>query len=467
VQHTPPPAGLRETVKIGTRFTIAMVFFGVTLVAIAVSLFVTSREVRRVREQQAHAFTLELEAWELGALTNDFLLNRDRRLRARWDAKFTALSAALSALTPEGTEQQAIVDAIRENHRQLRAQFTQVASALGNTASIQSSAAVMAYIRAAWKQLEAHNREAAIRAERLAMVLEARVDRLRRRNATLSFILVGASCAFLLANYTLVQRRLLQAMADLEREIPERRRAETNLVSLSADLAARNVELETVNKDLESFVYSVSHDLRQPLRAMHSFSQLLEKEYAHCLDDRGRDYLARVHRGTARMSQLIRDLLALARVARQEIERETVDVSAAATAAVGELQEAHPDRRVEAVVQPGLVASADPRLLEVALANLLGNAWKFTAKREQARIEFGAAERDGKTVFSVRDNGIGFDPKLAGKAFQPFQRLHSDNEVDGTGIGLTIVERVVRRHVGSIWIDGAADEGATVSFTLG
>jgi len=262
-------------------------------------------------------------------------------------------------------------------------------------------------------------------------------------------------------------REVTASKADLEREVAERKKAEADLVSLTADLARQNVELETANKDLESFVSSVSHDLRQPLRAMHSFSQLLEKEYGGRLDERGRDYLARVCRGTAKMSRLIEDLLALARVSRQEIERTEVDLSAAAATAVAELRERDPGRHVEVAVQEGMVASVDPQLLEVALANLFDNAWKFTSKRERARIEFCATEQGGKTVYCVRDNGAGFDSALAEKAFQPFQRLHADKEFEGTGIGLTIVERVVHRHGGTIRIEGEPGKGAAVHFTLG
>lgn len=500
--------------KIKTRFNLTLAVFGVTLVPIAASLVVTARQVEQVQQRQARALALELGARELSYVSNDFLLNRESLQRNRWEVKIAALSEDVQALLQDDPEQRALVGAIEENHRRLRAVFNDVVSTIGNPTANRDGAAVMAFIRVAWSRMEVQSQEAAFNAARLSRMLEDQVDGLRRRNVTLIFVIVGASGAFLLANYTLVQRDVLKAIADLqtgtgvvgsgnldhaievrhsdeigdlarsfnrmtaslrevtaskadlEREIAEREKAQAELVDLSADIAQQNVELETANRDLESFIASVSHDLRQPLRAMHSFSHLLTRDYAGRLDDRGRDYLERVCRGTEKMSGLIEDLLALAQVSRQELERTVVDLSAVAAAIVADLRQAEPERRVEVVVQERLVVSADPRMLEIALSNLLGNAWKFTSKQERARIEFGAFEQDGDLVYVVRDNGAGFDSKHAGKAFQPFQRLHADRDFEGTGIGLSIVERVIRRHGGAARIEGEPGKGAAVYFTL-
>ncbi|MEJ2033615.1 MAG: GAF domain-containing protein, partial [Deltaproteobacteria bacterium] len=235
---------------------------------------------------------------------------------------------------------------------------------------------------------------------------------------------------------------------------------------LDLRVKGRTAELREVNKELEAFIYSVSHDLRAPLRTVSEFARIVKEDYADKIDEQGRDYLTRVSMGAAKMSRLIDDLLYLSRITRQELVRSSVDISEAARAVVKELCEAQPDRSVEVEIEPELFAQADPRLIEVALSNIIGNAWKFTAKSAEARVEFGTIEKEGKTVYYVRDNGAGFDPKYAEKMFLPFQRLHTAQEFEGTGIGLTIVERVVRRHGGRIWAEGEPGKGSTVYFTL-
>lgn len=222
-------------------------------------------------------------------------------------------------------------------------------------------------------------------------------------------------------------------------------------------------ELEHVNKELEAFSYSVSHDLRAPLRAIDGFSKALLDDYGGTLNEEGRGYLERVRAGTQRMAQLIEDLLGLSRITRAPLRRERVDVTAMGRKILVELSEREPQRRVEAIVAEDLVATADARLLAVVLENLLGNAWKFTAKQPAARVEVG---RDGGAFF-VRDNGAGFDLKYAEKLFTPFQRLHAETEFQGTGVGLATVQRVIARHGGRIWAEASPGHGATFFFTLG
>ncbi len=251
----------------------------------------------------------------------------------------------------------------------------------------------------------------------------------------------------------------------------KRSQAEEQLRVLNEELdqrvQERTAELQELNRELEAFIYSVSHDLRAPLRSVAEFARIVKEDYAERLDEQGRDYLARVTKGAGKMSGLIEDLLYLSRISRQELERTLVDMSKAAADIAADLREAQRDRNVAVDIQGGLSAHADPRLMEVALSNLLGNAWKFTSKIPNARVEFGAVEQEGKTVFYVRDNGAGFDQTYAEKMFWPFQRLHSADEFEGTGIGLTIVERVIRRHGGRVWAEGEPGKGATVYFTLG
>lgn len=224
---------------------------------------------------------------------------------------------------------------------------------------------------------------------------------------------------------------------------------------------------QAANKELEAFSYSVAHDLRAPLRSIDGFSRLLLDDHQAALDDTGKRYLAMVRTSAQRMGQLIDDLLTLSRVTRSELHRERLDLTVTARAVVEHLRAASPERSVEVVVPPELPAHGDPRLLAVVMENLLGNAWKFTGKREGARIELSTSAGEGGVVYVIRDNGAGFDQAFAGKLFGAFQRLHAVTEFDGTGIGLATVRRIVTRHGGRVWAEGKVGEGATFYFTLG
>jgi len=239
-----------------------------------------------------------------------------------------------------------------------------------------------------------------------------------------------------------------------------------NRMNIERDLRQRTHQLESVNQELEAFIYSLSHDLRSPLRNMGGFAKFLVDDYAGKLDDRGRDYLTRIQQSTARMNQLISDLLDLSRLSQEEYVRTKINLSEIASTIVANLGEVYPNRQVDVTIAENITACADPRLMELVLTNLFDNAWKFTSKTAQAIIEFGSYERDGQTVYYVKDNGAGFDPRYGGKMFAPFHRLHSDVEFEGTGIGLTIVERIIRRHDGRVWAEGEVGSGATVYFTL-
>jgi light-regulated signal transduction histidine kinase (bacteriophytochrome) len=236
-------------------------------------------------------------------------------------------------------------------------------------------------------------------------------------------------------------------------------------VDLARARRAWGEELERTNRELDAFSYSVSHDLRAPLRAIDGFSSALDKEFGEGLHEHGRHYLGRIRAGVARMSDLIEDLLGLARISRAPLARQPVDLSGIARSVAAELASRPPGRVVEVRIEEGLSADADPRLATVALENLIGNAWKFTGKRDEPRIEVGRAPAAGRAFF-VRDNGAGFDMAHADRLFGPFQRLHSEAEFEGTGIGLATVQRIVRRHGGRIWAEGEPGKGATFHFTL-
>lgn len=250
-------------------------------------------------------------------------------------------------------------------------------------------------------------------------------------------------------------------------DIGARKEAEARVQALNAALQERTHLLEIANAELEGFGYSVSHDLRTPVRTIEGFSRILLEEHAARLDDEGRRLLMRTNAAAVRMHQLIDDLLLLAQVSRREMSRRTVDVSAQAESIVGELREASPERRTEVRIAPGMVADADPNLLRIALHNLLGNAWKYTRRRQPGRIAVAIELVGGEPALCVSDDGAGFDMAYADRLFRPFQRLHSNDEFEGTGIGLAIVERIVRRHGGTIRAEAAPERGAQFVLTLG
>jgi PAS domain S-box-containing protein len=277
--------------------------------------------------------------------------------------------------------------------------------------------------------------------------------------------------------YVTVKFRLLDAAGDpyavcgISTDITDRKRAEEEVQLLNAELERRvwerTAELEASTHELDAFAYSVSHDLRAPLRSVDGFSQILLEDYAGRIDENGRDYLSRMRVATQRMGRLIDDLLKLSRTTRSELRREQVDLSEMARTVTAELRGHEPDREVTVVIEDGMTAPGDRVLLDSVLQNLLSNAWKFTSKTPNARIEVQSGSRaDGQLTFQVRDNGAGFDMRYASKLFGAFERLHTSAEFEGTGIGLATVQRIVRRHGGDVRAEGEPGKGATFTFTL-
>jgi light-regulated signal transduction histidine kinase (bacteriophytochrome) len=270
-----------------------------------------------------------------------------------------------------------------------------------------------------------------------------------------------------IANHLGAALQHVELLTELRAEIVERQQAEGRAQLLNQELRQAIVELKAVNRELEAFSYSVSHDLRAPLRSIDGFSQALLEDCSDQLDLNGQDHLRRIRSATQRMGQLIDDLLNLSRVTRSEIAMESVNLSQLASRIGTQLQQSQPERRVEFIIQPEVMAQGDPYLLQILLDNLLNNAWKFSSKQAQAQIEFGStAADDGCTVYFVHDDGAGFDMAYTSKLFSPFQRLHGMQEFLGNGIGLATVQRIVHRHGGRVWADGAVGRGATFYFTL-
>ena len=257
------------------------------------------------------------------------------------------------------------------------------------------------------------------------------------------------------------------AVTSTIRDITERKQAAQQISELNKELELRALELENANKELEAFSYSVSHDLRSPLQNIETFSLILMEDYANQLDAEGLDYVQRLRDSCRHMEDIIEALLALSKMMRMELLMDHFDLSALASTVAADLKQKNPDRLVDWIIADGLTAKGDPQLLRVVVENLFGNAWKFTSHRPRARIEFGALpQANGSRTYFVRDDGAGFDMTRADNLFTPFKRLHDQSEFRGTGIGLATVQRVIHRHQGKIWAEGAVNQGATFCFTL-
>lgn len=308
--------------------------------------------------------------------------------------------------------------------------------------------------------LSLFSEQSAITLDNITLLAEQRelVDRLVQNEARLE---------------ELVEERteeLSRANQRLTIEASERRRVAEALRQLNEDLEERvrdrTTQLEAANEELESFAYSVSHDLRAPLRAIDGFSQAVLEDCADQVNEQGKEYLARVRANSQRMAELIDALLKLSRMSRTEMQVEEIDLSAMARSLVADLQRQDGNRDVDITIASELVARGDARLLRIMLGNLLDNAWKFTSRRDEAQIEFGETNHDGEAAYFVRDNGAGFDMAYANKLFGAFQRLHAMDDFAGTGIGLATVQRIVHRHQGRVWAQAAPEKGATFFFTL-
>ena len=254
------------------------------------------------------------------------------------------------------------------------------------------------------------------------------------------------------------------------RDIKERKKTETELKSyrerLEHMVSERTAELENAIRELESFSYSVSHDLRSPLRSIDGFSQILLEDYQDKLDKQGTDYLNRVRKAAQRMAQLIDDILLLSRVSRHKLSIKPANLSQIAEESAASLKELYPERDVEIKIEPNMETNADRGLLRIVMDNLLENAWKYTSKKDHAAIEFGSKRENGRAIYYVKDNGVGFDMGYVQKLFGAFQRLHGIDEFPGTGIGLAKVKRIIDRHGGNVWAESRPGKGATFYFSL-
>ena len=450
-----PERSLRHARRIAA---IAFTLAAVTLLAAIGSSFRNTERLVVDADWRQHTFQVIAEIRGLlnaliDAQTGErgYLVTGDARFLAPWRAGVAAVPAhlaalrtltadnprqqrRLAALAPEAQADLAALDAAIERRRRLGAVGVSLADSL-------ESRRVMDELRARIAELEGE--ESRLLGER------DRALRASIRRADLS-LLGGAVAGIAL---------LVAAFLALGREIRQRRDAEEAQRRL-------NTRLEAANGELEAFTYSVSHDLRAPLRAIDGFSHALAEDAGERLLPGDRELLARVRAAAQRMAGLIDDLLRLSRISRTQLEPGAVDLSALAGAVVEELRRRDPERAAVVEIEPGVGGRGDERLLRIVLDNLLGNAWKFSRGRSPARIAFGAENGRGEPVYVVRDNGAGFDMTYADKLFGAFQRLHSAREFEGTGVGLATVARVVHLHGGRVWAESAVGEGATFRFTL-
>jgi light-regulated signal transduction histidine kinase (bacteriophytochrome) len=299
--------------------------------------------------------------------------------------------------------------------------------------------------------------------DRLLVWLHLDPQLMLRVQTAKGWLFVVGSAVVLYVALRRYERRGRDAVAALIESRNEVRRVNADL---ERRVAERTRQLEAANRELEAFAYAVSHDLRAPLRSMSGFSQILQENAPPGLDEKSRHYLQRIHDASMRMSSLIEDLLNLSRIGRSELTARPISLSQIAAEAAAAIRERHPTRDVQLEIASGMEVSADPRLLRIALENLLSNAWKYTSRTPQARVSVGTQAGEQGPVYFVRDNGVGFDMKYADKLFVPFQRLHPESEFPGSGIGLVTVQRIVARHGGRIWADAKPDEGATFYFTM-
>ena len=391
-------------------------------------------------------------------------------------AKLDRQSHLLRALTFDNASQQARLDQFDQVGAQVTALSHSVAIAARTSSRDQSARASQAVeLSTTVSQWLEQLYEMSAEERRLMHERTVRA----RVTARDSVAILGIGGSFIIAwlltigGYALLTRRRLsdaaKALASSQVElarVSERKRTDDELRTLNQSERQHAVQLEVANKELEAFSYSVSHDLRAPLRSIDGFSLALMEDYADKLDDQANSHLRRIRAATQRMAQLIDDLLKLARVSRSEMRTESVDLSAMANEMLADCRKADPTRQVECVVQDHVLGHGDPQLLSLVLENLLGNAWKFTSKTPLARIEFAVADQDGQPVYFVRDNGAGFDMAYSEKLFGAFQRLHAASDFPGIGVGLATVQRIVHRHGGRVSAEGAEGKGATFSFTL-
>lgn len=476
--------------KIGTKGRLTTAVMLSTIGLIAAITWWAYREVELANVQHRQTVDMARRLTELRLVTFEYILRREERAQVQANSVSARLTRLLDGEHFRGHEQAEILDGLRERAVTMHDLFLELpreapwrGSALGDT-PVQRFEAQLA------SQLLIDEQESLEDAFRLSDLSTARIRDAQQRVAIVTFSGLALVALAALAVSWLIDRNVLAPMQKLQQatrevaggnldyrvdmgrddEIGEMSRnfdAMTSALRHSfKQLERGNQELSTLNRELEAFSYSVSHDLRAPLRSMDGFSLALLEDYGEQLDDEGRDNLQRIRAASQRMGRLIDELLSLSRVTRAELAIRTIDLSGLAHEILDSLCQQQPDRAVRCRIDDGLTVMADKALMQIALQNLLDNAWKFTGKTAEPEIRVGGFQRDGLAHYFVADNGAGFDMHYADRLFGAFQRLHHEREFSGTGIGLAIVQRIVHRHGGRIWAEAQPGRGATFFFTL-
>lgn len=466
--------------------------------AIGITLFYSMQRTNRAVSRSDFASSIDAEGISgLRLVTIEYIVFRNERAKQQWQQRHDSLSRLLAKDVFEAPNEQAILEEIRNQNRYLKETFSElVALDRESTRTTQEDALANEVEKRLVTQLMLISEDSVIDATRLVKITAERIVESQRRMSWFLVILVALMGVVITANFATAMRQILTPVKRLKLGVEAFARGELDFrtqitinnelgilsqafdqmaARLSENMAAlenKTALLQETNKELESFSYSVSHDLRSPLRGIDGWGLALIEDYGDQLDATAHTYVERIRFETQRMGHLIDDLLQLARVTRAEIKHESVDLSDLAQTVAQRLQKTQNRRQIEFLIQPGLVTQGDSRLLDIVLTNLIDNACKFSKPRLEARIEFGetiAEEPDSGTrrrVYFIRDNGVGFDMSHAQRLFGAFQRLHKASEFPGTGIGLATVQRAVHRHGGKIWADAILDHGATFYFSL-
>jgi len=427
----------------------------------------------------------------------EYIVNRPERAKLQWQLRQESLSRLLAREVFDEPEEEAILNEIRQRHQYLKETFATLVEFGGQQGGSEQELLLSQEVaRRLVTQIMIMTESSVADATRLVRITDEQIVETQRRTNWLVVLLVVVIGVVIAANFASSLSQILTPIRKLKEgakafarsdfayrtaltvnnELGSLSRAFDQMAERQAEVLAaleqKTALLQETNKELESFSYSVSHDLRSPLRGIDGWGLALLEDYGEQLDVTAHEYLERIRHETQRMGRLIDDLLLLARVTRSEIKHNLVDLSAVAQVVSERLQQAQSERRIEISIQPGLSDQGDAHLLEIVLTNLLDNACKFTSPRSEARIEFGLTQAEDpvsqvlRSVYFVRDNGVGFDMAHARKLFGAFQRMHGNSEFPGTGIGLATVQRIVHRHGGRIWAEAAPDQGATFYFNL-
>ncbi|MCU6433362.1 HAMP domain-containing protein [Undibacterium sp. Jales W-56] len=484
--------------QIRTQHTLGTLVSSIALSIIALTLFNSIQQANEANARSNYATDVVAKGInELRFVAVEYIISKPERAKLQWQQKHTSLTKYLTQNIFDQQNEQLIMQELRLQHQYMQQTFKELVELDSQTAGNERERMLSDEVRKRLvTRLMIISQDSISDATHLAQITNARTIEAQRRTTWLIVLLLILIGLVILVNYVTALTQILgpinklklgtDAFAKGDFNFRTRLSVNNELGDLSRafdQMAARLLEsrkaledksalLQETNKELESFSYSVSHDLRSPLRGIDGWGLALIEDYGNTLDETAHEYVDRIRKETQHMGQLIDDLLQLARVTRSEIKREVVDLSGLANKLSEELKQTHNQRQIKFIIQPGMTMQGDIRLLEILMTNLLDNACKFTSPRPLACIEFGStrvedpeSKLDISTYF-VRDNGVGFDMAHAKRLFGAFQRMHRASSFPGTGIGLATVQRIVHRHGGKVWADAQLDQGATFYFTL-